>query len=145
MSSRFADAARRKSGQFAEAARELSWRAGYTRTPEGLWTRRQWRVGWDSVVHPRRMAALEVEEWMWNGPLGEALAELEDLRRVQEQAEWNRHHGWLPDSCERPGWETLTAEEFEAPYPDMTEADIQRHLEFLESVDRVDPEFEAGQ
>jgi hypothetical protein len=52
MTSRFAGAARRMSGQFAEAARELSWRARYTRTPGGLWTRRQWHVGWDNVVHP---------------------------------------------------------------------------------------------
>jgi hypothetical protein len=39
------------------------------------------------------MAALAAEEAWWNGPDGEALAELEERTRAQEQAEWDRSHG----------------------------------------------------
>jgi hypothetical protein len=92
MSDRLADAARRMSGQFAEAARGFSWRARYTRTWDGAWTRRPWRVAWDNVFHSRRMAAAAAEEAWWNGPDGEALAEQEELTRAQEQAEWDRDH-----------------------------------------------------
>lgn len=138
MSSRFPDAARRMSGQFAEAAHELSWPARYTRDPGGLWARRRWRVGWDNVVHPRRMGALEAEEWLWNGLLGDALAEVEELRRALGQAQ-ERLHELTPGPDERSSCGPV-AEEEAALDPDMTEAGIQRM-----PVVRTDPEFEAGQ
>src|SRR5712691_3456852 len=128
MSSPFAEAARRMSGQILQSARGLSWRARYTSTPDGLSVRRNWRARWDNLVHPRRTAEREVGDRMRNGPPGQALAEkAEELRPAREQAEWERLHGLTPYLTGPTPWEHGPPPEVDLG-PEMTEEDIERQV-----------------
>src|ERR1700683_426463 len=152
MSRYLAGASRRMSGQFTQAAYELSWRARYAR--------RICLAGWDTLVHPRRMAGPEAEDTKWNRPLARGQAKLEayakpqakatqKYKAIQEKHKAKRKKFWaelnenprraLDEAVRdqlygRPPRETanwgpalkLTPEEAKAVIPEETEEDIQR-------------------